>query len=198
MREDCPWGWPGVNPAVTLVSHVDRLSSLTPWWSVRRGRGFMAWRVWAIVLVLAWASGAGAADPRQAAHQQPQAQRKSAAEHATVEGDQARAGSAAVMGKERITWPGMTREGTVLLPNGWSLKPAGRQTKLGDFPVQIALHPSRPILAILHAGYGEHEVVTVDGSTGRCSAGSRCRGRSLGWSGRPMASSSSPAAGSTT
>ena len=41
------------------------------------------------------------------------------------------------------TWPGMTRAGTVLLPNGWSLKPAGRQTKLGDLPVQIALHPDR-------------------------------------------------------
>ena len=37
----------------------------------------------------------------------------------------------------------MTRAGTVLLPNGWSLKPAGRQTQLGDLPVQIAVHPSR-------------------------------------------------------
>ncbi len=48
------------------------------------------------------------------------------------------------------------------MPNGWSLKPAGRQTKLGDLPVQIAVHPTEPILAILHAGYGEHEIVTVD------------------------------------
>ena len=55
----------------------------------------------------------------------------------------------------------------MLLPNGWSLKPAGRQTKLGDLPVQIAVHPSQPILAILHAGYGEHEIVTVDGSNGK-------------------------------
>jgi DNA-binding beta-propeller fold protein YncE len=60
----------------------------------------------------------------------------------------------------------MTRSGTVLLPNGWSLKPAGRQARLGDFPVQVALHPVAPILAILHAGYGEHEVMTVDGTTG--------------------------------
>ena len=27
--------------------------------------------------------------------------------------------------------------------------------------------PAEPILAILHAGYGEHEIVTVDGSTGK-------------------------------
>lgn len=50
----------------------------------------------------------------------------------------------------------------VLLPNQWSLDPAGRQLKLGDFPVNIALHPSEPLAAVLHAGYGEHEVVMVD------------------------------------
>jgi YVTN family beta-propeller protein len=55
----------------------------------------------------------------------------------------------------------------VLLPSGWSLRPAGRQSRLGDFPVQIAVHPSEPVLAILHAGYGEHEVVTVSSETGR-------------------------------
>ncbi len=62
----------------------------------------------------------------------------------------------------KVTWPGMTSAGTVVLPNGWSLKPAGRQSRLGDFPVQIAVHPSEPILAVRHAGYGEHEVVTVN------------------------------------
>ena len=45
--------------------------------------------------------------------------------------------------RQDVTWPGMTQSGTVLLPNGWSLKPAGRQTTLGDFPVQIAVHPER-------------------------------------------------------
>jgi YVTN family beta-propeller protein len=65
------------------------------------------------------------------------------------------------------TWPGLTRTGTVLLPNGWSLKPAGRQVKLGDFPVAIAEHPTEPILAVLHAGYGEHEVVTLEAASGK-------------------------------
>ncbi len=64
--------------------------------------------------------------------------------------------------RHETTWPGIMRSGTVLLPNGWSLKPAGRQIKLGDFPVLMAEHPSEPILAVLHAGYGEHEVLTVD------------------------------------
>jgi YVTN family beta-propeller protein len=61
-----------------------------------------------------------------------------------------------------ISWPGMTRTGAVLLPNGWSLRPAGKQTVLGDFPVLMAEHPSAPILAVLHAGYGTHEVITLD------------------------------------
>jgi YVTN family beta-propeller protein len=69
--------------------------------------------------------------------------------------------------RPQVAWPGMTAAGTVLLPNGWSLKPAGRQTRLGDLPVQIAVHPTEPVLAILHAGYGEHEVVTVDAEAGR-------------------------------
>jgi DNA-binding beta-propeller fold protein YncE len=61
----------------------------------------------------------------------------------------------------------MTQSGSVLLPNGWSLRPAGRQTPLGDLPVIVALHPSEPVLAVLHAGYGEHEVVTLNAENGR-------------------------------
>ncbi|WP_165235028.1 bifunctional YncE family protein/alkaline phosphatase family protein [Aquisphaera insulae] len=62
---------------------------------------------------------------------------------------------------------GLAGDGTVLLPNGWSLKPAGKQSALGDFPVQIAVNPKGRVLAILHAGYGEHEVVTVAAGTGK-------------------------------
>jgi sugar lactone lactonase YvrE len=76
------------------------------------------------------------------------------------------AGSDEPVRKETV-WPGMTRSGTVLLPSGWSLRPAGQQSKLGDFPVLIAEHPSAPILAILHAGYGEHEVITLRADNGK-------------------------------
>src|SRR5262245_54582582 len=57
--------------------------------------------------------------------------------------------------------PGMQSSGFVQLPNQWSLRPAGRQLELGDFPVNLALHPSGRWLAALHAGYGEHEVIIV-------------------------------------
>src|SRR4051812_32951929 len=67
----------------------------------------------------------------------------------------------------KTVWPGLTRDGSVLLPNGWSINGAGRHTKLGDFPVLAELHPTNPVIAILHAGYGEHEVVTVDAKNGK-------------------------------
>ncbi len=64
-------------------------------------------------------------------------------------------------------WPGVTPSGAVLLPNGWTLKPAGRQTALGDFPITLAECPAEPVLAVLHAGYGDHEVVTLQAGNGK-------------------------------
>ncbi len=59
------------------------------------------------------------------------------------------------------TWPGQQPDGSVLLPNQWSLRPVGKQVALGDFPVNIAVHPSGKFAAVLHAGYGPHEIVVV-------------------------------------
>jgi DNA-binding beta-propeller fold protein YncE len=108
---------------------------------------------------------AGLAAEQEKPDPKAQLPRSKGAEHAT-EGDEAGADSL-FAGKEKVVWPGMTRAGTVVLPNGWSLKPPGRQVRLGDLPVQIAVHPSEPILAILHAGYGEHEVVTLSSTSGK-------------------------------
>src|SRR5439155_1168724 len=58
--------------------------------------------------------------------------------------------------------PGVLASGVIQLPNQWSLRPAGRQVTLGDFPVNIAVHPTGRWLAILHAGYGTHEVTIFD------------------------------------
>jgi YVTN family beta-propeller protein len=96
-----------------------------------------------------------------------QTPRAKAAEHAIGEETNGAGGSKNSAGNELVVWPGMTRGGSVLLPNGWSLKPAGRQVRLGDLPVQIAVHPTEPVLAILHAGYGEHEIVTVSATSGK-------------------------------
>jgi DNA-binding beta-propeller fold protein YncE len=68
----------------------------------------------------------------------------------------------------RTIWPGIDPTGGVLLPNGWTLRPAGQQLPLsGDFPVLIAPHPTEPVLALLFAGYRAHEVVTFDTEANR-------------------------------
>ena len=58
--------------------------------------------------------------------------------------------------------PGLLADGSVQLPNQWRLRPAGKQIEVGNFPVNLALHPSGQYLAVLHAGWGDHEVLILD------------------------------------
>ena len=69
--------------------------------------------------------------------------------------------------------PGVQAGGAIQLPNQWSLRPAGRQVELGDFPVNIALHPDGRSIAVLHAGFGTHEIVIVHVANGRNKISSR-------------------------
>ncbi len=58
--------------------------------------------------------------------------------------------------------PGPKPDGSVLLPNQWSLRPVGTQVPLGDFPINVAVHPGGRFAAVLHSGYGAHEILVVD------------------------------------
>jgi YVTN family beta-propeller protein len=58
--------------------------------------------------------------------------------------------------------PGKRPDGSVLLPNHWSLRPAGKQVELGDFPINVAVHPDGRFAAVLHSGYGAHQIMVVD------------------------------------
>lgn len=58
--------------------------------------------------------------------------------------------------------PGPQPDGRVQLPNQWSLRPAGTHIEVGDFPVNMAVHPEAEYVAVLHAGNGDHEVVILD------------------------------------
>ncbi|HSQ57754.1 MAG TPA: beta-propeller fold lactonase family protein [Gemmata sp.] len=80
---------------------------------------------------------------------------------AAQEEKQPAAPRASVGFQERVL-PGLRKDGFVQLPNQWSLKPAGKHVEVGDFPVNIAIHPTGQFAAILCAGYREHEVVVVD------------------------------------
>jgi YVTN family beta-propeller protein len=64
--------------------------------------------------------------------------------------------------KTPVQLPGQRLDGSVLLPNQWSLRPVGRQIQLGDFPVSIAVEPHSRFAAILHTGYSQHGLTIVD------------------------------------
>ncbi len=50
----------------------------------------------------------------------------------------------------------------ILLPNGWSLSPAGRSLPLGDLPLNIQLSPSRKLLAVTNNGQSKQTVQLID------------------------------------
>ena len=62
----------------------------------------------------------------------------------------------------QVQLPGPRPDGSVLLPNQWSLRAAGDQIELGDFPVNIAVHPQGRYAAVLHSGYSRHGIRIVD------------------------------------
>lgn len=63
--------------------------------------------------------------------------------------------------------PGIQQDGAIRLPTQWYLRPAGKQSIIGDFPVNIALHPGGKFAAILHCGNSQHEVVIAETATGK-------------------------------
>ena len=69
--------------------------------------------------------------------------------------------------------PGLLPSGEVQLPNQWKLNPVGSHVGLGDFPVQIALSSDAKYAAVLHTGYGEHEVAVVSLTGGPAKVASR-------------------------
>jgi DNA-binding beta-propeller fold protein YncE len=64
-------------------------------------------------------------------------------------------------------WPGKQPDGSVQLHNQWSLRPAGRQIELADFPINITVHPGGKFAAVLHSGYSSHQILVVDLAAGR-------------------------------
>ncbi len=63
-------------------------------------------------------------------------------------------------GRGRVL-PGLGQDGLVQLPNQWRLNPAGRQTEVGDLPVNVQVHPTGQFVAVLHSGMREHEVIVM-------------------------------------
>ena len=131
----------------------------------------METRIFWLKMLLAFASLIGTshlADAQEKSPQKTKAPAPKSADHATT-GDQNALGETNnPTHKQAVIWPGMTRAGaTVLCPTaGHSNRPAVRRS-WGICRSRSPCIRAEPILAILHAGYGEHEIVTVNGSTGK-------------------------------
>jgi DNA-binding beta-propeller fold protein YncE len=65
-----------------------------------------------------------------------------------------------------VDLPGFRGNGETLLPNGWSLRPVGKQIEVGDFPSRMKLSPDGRFAAILHTGWWTHEVRMVSVADG--------------------------------
>ena len=56
-------------------------------------------------------------------------------------------------------------EGGYLLPNGWRISPAGRQSGLGGLPLKLVSVPGQPFLIAASNGYRNHFLAVVDANS---------------------------------
>ena len=50
----------------------------------------------------------------------------------------------------------------IQLPNGWSLSPAGKSIELGDLPLNIAISPSKKLIAVTNNGQSTQTIDLID------------------------------------
>jgi DNA-binding beta-propeller fold protein YncE len=58
--------------------------------------------------------------------------------------------------------PGGSPTTGYLLPNGWTVTPAGEQIPVGDLPLALALHPDGRHLLVSNNGNGPHSIDVID------------------------------------
>ena len=50
----------------------------------------------------------------------------------------------------------------IVLPNGWSLSPVGKSLPLGDLPLNIAVSPSKKLMAVTNNGQSIQSIQLID------------------------------------
>jgi DNA-binding beta-propeller fold protein YncE/phospholipase C len=70
-------------------------------------------------------------------------------------------GAAAAAAAAPIT-PGLQPDGSTLLHSQWPIRPVGIQVPLGEFPINAVVDPTSRYAAVLHAGWGPHQIWVVD------------------------------------
>ncbi len=63
------------------------------------------------------------------------------------------------------TIPNSSDHSNVLLPNGWSLSPAGRSLPLGDLPLNIQISASQKLMAVTNNGQSRQSIQLIDPQT---------------------------------
>lgn len=63
------------------------------------------------------------------------------------------------------TIPNSNDPSQVLLPNGWSLSPAGRSIQLGDLPLNIQISESKKLMAVSNNGQSKQSIQLIDPKT---------------------------------
>ncbi|MBS1830460.1 MAG: beta-propeller fold lactonase family protein [Acidobacteria bacterium] len=71
-------------------------------------------------------------------------------------------------------------DGSVLLPNGWSIRPAGTQTDVDTFPMSSVISRDGKYLLVLNGGYNPPSVSVIDIAAGRELSRTRVRDGWLG------------------
>jgi YVTN family beta-propeller protein len=61
-----------------------------------------------------------------------------------------------------VTLPGTAADGSVLLPNGWRLAPAGRQVTVGDLPLNVVSSPDSKYLIVTNNGLAAPTFSIID------------------------------------
>jgi YVTN family beta-propeller protein len=66
------------------------------------------------------------------------------------------------LAQSQVKWPGADTSSRILLPNGWSLTPAGRSLTLGDLPLNIAVASSGRWVAVTNNGQSTQTLQLID------------------------------------
>ena len=67
-----------------------------------------------------------------------------------------------VLAQEQVRTPGTATDSVILLPNGWSLTPAGHSLTLGDLPLNIAVSASGKWAAVTNNGQSTQTLQLID------------------------------------
>jgi len=71
----------------------------------------------------------------------------------------------AVAQKQSTSVENQLTKNRVRLPNGWHLSPAGRSFPLGDLPLNIAVSPSKKLIAVTNNGQSIQTIQLIDPAT---------------------------------